>query len=167
MGAADILAQRTASDRQPVPLVATPRAEYSPAASPNGAWLAYVSNETGRYEVYVTPLATPSAGKWAISTNGGSMPRWSHHGDEVFYMDLRSNLVAVRVTPTPPFAVESRRVLFDASDFLQPSISRRNFDVAADDQRFLMVQRADGARSGQVVVAEHWPEEMRRRAAQR
>ena len=81
-------------------------------------------------------------------------------------MDLRSNLVAVRVTPTPPFAVESRRVLFDASDFLQPSISRRNFDVAADDQRFLMVQRADGARSGQVVVVENWPEEMRRRARQ-
>ena len=94
------------------------------------------------------------------------MPRWSHRGDEIFYMDLRSNLVAVRVTPNPPFSVENRRVLFDASDFLQPSISRRNFDVSADDQRFLMVQRADGARHGQVVVVENWPEEMRRKASQ-
>ena len=51
LGAADILALRAASDRQPVPLVDSPRAEYSPVASPNGAWLAYVSNETGRYEV--------------------------------------------------------------------------------------------------------------------
>ena len=76
-------------------------------------------------------------------------------------------IVAVRVTTTPPFGVQSRRVLFDASDFLQPGISRRNFDVAADDQRFLMVQRADGTRSGQVVVVENWPEEMRRRATQR
>jgi Tol biopolymer transport system component len=163
LGAADILMLRTAPDGQPIPLVASPRAEYSPVASPNGAWLAYVSNETGRYEVYVTPLATPGAGRWAISTSGGSMPRWSHRGDEIFYMDLRSNLVAVRVTPTPPFAVVSRQVLFDASDFLQPSISRRNFDVATDDQHFLMVQRADGARSGQVVVIENWSEEMRRR----
>ena len=166
MGAADILLLRAASDSQPIPLVASPRAEYSPVASPNGAWLAYVSNETGRYEVYVTPLANPGSGKWAVSTSGGSMPRWSHRGDEIFYMDLRSHLVAVRVTPTPPFAVESRRVLFDASDFIQPSISRRNYDVAADDQRFLMVQRADGARSGQVVVVENWPEEMRRRERQ-
>ena len=66
MGAADILALRTASDRQPVPLVDSPRAEYSPVASPNGVWLAYVSNETGRYEVYVTPLATPGAGKGPV-----------------------------------------------------------------------------------------------------
>ncbi|HEU4723077.1 MAG TPA: hypothetical protein VFS59_17070, partial [Gemmatimonadaceae bacterium] len=167
MGAADILLLRAASDSQPIPLVASPRAEYSPVASPNGAWLAYVSNETGRFEIYVTPLATPGSAKWAISTGGGSMPRWSHRGDEIFYMDLRSNLVAVRVTTTPPFGVQSRRVLFDASDFLQPGISRRNFDVAADDQRFLMVQRADGTRSGQVVVVENWPEEMRRRATQR
>jgi Tol biopolymer transport system component len=166
-GAGDIVVLRAASDGQPVPLVASPRAEYSPVASPNGAWLAYVSNETGRYEVYVTPLANPGSGKWAVSTSGGSTPRWSHRGDEIFYMDLRSHLVAVRVTPTPPFAVESRRVLFDASDFLQPSISRRNFDVAADDERFLMVQRADGARTGQVVVVENWPEDMRRRTERR
>jgi Tol biopolymer transport system component len=166
MGAADIVMLRAASDSQPIPWVASPRAEYSPVASPNGAWLAYVSNETGRYEVYVTPLANPGSGKWAVSTSGGSMPRWSHSGDEIFYMDLRSNLVAARVTTTPGFAVESRRVLFDASDFLQPSVSRRNYDVSADDQRFLMVQRADGARSGQVVVVENWPEEMRRRARQ-
>ena len=167
MGASDILMLRAASDTQLIPLVASPRAEYSPVPSPNGMWLAYVSNETGRYEVYVTPLATPGASKWVISTSGGTMPRWSHRGDELFYMDLRSNLVAARVTSTPSFAVESRRVLFDASDFIQTSVSRRNYDVAADDQRFLMVQRADGARTGQVVVVENWPEEMRRRATQR
>jgi serine/threonine-protein kinase len=166
-GAADILTMRVGRDSQPMPLVASPRAEYSPIVSPNGAWLAYVSNEAGPFEVWVTSLADPGAGRWPVSTSGGTMPRWSHRGDELFYMDLRSNLVAARVTPTPPFAVQSRRVLFDASDFIQTSASRRNYDVAVDDQRFLMVQRADGARSGQVVVVENWPEEMRRRASQR
>jgi Tol biopolymer transport system component len=163
MGAADIVMLRAASDSQPIPWVASPRAEYSPVASPNGAWLAYVSNETGRYEVYVTPLVNPGSGKWGVSTSGGSMPRWSHKGDELFFMDARSNLVAARVTTTPTFAVQNRRVLFGASDFIQTSVSRRNYDVSRDDQRFLMVQRADGARHGQVVVVEHWPEEIRRR----
>jgi eukaryotic-like serine/threonine-protein kinase len=166
-GAADILRLRVGIDSQPTALMASPRAEYSPVVSPNGAWLAYVSNEAGPFEVYVTSFADPGAGRWPVSTSGGTMPRWSHRGDELFYMDLRSNLVAARVTPTPPFAVQSRRVLFDASDFIQTSVSRRNYDVSADDQRFLMVQRADGARSGQVVVVENWPEEMRRRATQR
>jgi serine/threonine-protein kinase len=164
VGAADILQFRVGTDSQATPLVASPRAEYSPVVSPDGAWLAYVSNEAGPFEVYVTSLANPGAGKWPISTNGGTMPRWSHKGDELFYMDLRSNLVAVHVTTTPMFAVQSRRVLFDASNFIQTSVSRRNYDVAGDDQHFLMVQRADGARHGQVVVVEHWPEEMRRKA---
>jgi hypothetical protein len=71
--------------------------------------------------------------------------------------------VAASLTTTPVFGVADTRVLFDASDFVYPSISRRNYDVASDDQRFLMVQRAPGGKRGQVVVVEHWTEEMRRR----
>ena len=80
-----------------------------------------------------------------------------------FYLDLRWNMVAARVATAPSFAFRSTRVLFSASDFVQTAISRRNFDVAADDQRFLMVQRADGAKRGQVVVVEHWLDEIRRK----
>jgi hypothetical protein len=76
---------------------------------------------------------------------------------------LQSNLVAASLTTVPVLTVQSTRVLFNASDFVQTSISRRNYDVAADDQRFLMVQRAEGAKRGQVVVVEHWAEEIRRR----
>ena len=147
-------------DSVPTPLVASPHPEYSPVASPDGKWLAYVSHETGRYEVYVTSLAAPGDAKWAVSTGGGITPRWSHRGDELFYLDLRSNMVATRVATTPSFAVQSTRVLFNASDFIQTAVSRRNFDVARDDQRFLMVQRADGAKRGQLVVVEHWADEM-------
>jgi hypothetical protein len=63
--------------------------------------------------------------------------------------------------------VQSTRLLFDAADFIQTAASRRNYDVAADDQRFLMVQRADGAERGQVVVVvEHWLDEIRRKEKQ-
>ena len=134
--------------------------------SPDGKWLAYVSDVTGRFEVYVTPFATPGAATWAVSTSGGITPRWSHRGTEIFYLDSRSNMMAASITTAPSFAVESTRLLFDASDFIQTAVSRRNYDVAADDQRFLMVQRADGAKRGQVVVVEHWLDEIRRKEKQ-
>ncbi|HUQ81221.1 MAG TPA: hypothetical protein VM076_08790, partial [Gemmatimonadaceae bacterium] len=162
-GAGDILMMRPGVDSVPVPLVASPRAEYSPAVSPDGKWLAYVSDATGRFEVYVTPFGTPGAATWAVSTSGGVTPRWSHRGNEIFYLDLRSNMMAATIATMPSFAVQSTRLLFDASDFIQTAVSRRNFDVAADDQRFLMVQRADGAKRGQVVVVEHWLDEIRRK----
>jgi len=163
-GSGDILMLRVGVDSVPAPLVASPHPEYSPVASPDGKWLAYVSDETGRYEVYVTSLAAPGDAKWAVSNGGGITPRWSHRGDELFYLDLRSNMVATHVATTPSFAVQGTRVLFNASDFIQPAVSRRNFDVARDDQRFLMVQRADGAKRGQLVVVEHWADEMARKA---
>jgi len=71
--------------------------------------------------------------------------------------------VSTQLTTTPSVAVQNTRVLFNASDFVQTSVSRRNYDVAADDQRFLMVQRAEGATRGQVVVVEHWADEIRRK----
>lgn len=115
--------------------------------------------------MYVTLLAAPGEAKWAVSTAGGITPRWSHRGDELFYLDPRSNMVATRITTAPSFAVQSTRVLFNASDFIQTAVSRRNFDVAHDDQRFLMVQRADGAKRGQLIVVEHWADEMARKGA--
>jgi Tol biopolymer transport system component len=165
-GAGDILVLRPGADTTAAPLVTSPRAEYSPVVSPDGKWLAYTASETGRFEVYVAPFANPGAAKWAVSTAGGNSPRWSHRGDELFYLDLRSNMVAARITTTPTFAVTSSRVLFNASDFIQTSISRRNYDISADDQRFLMVQRADGVKRGQVVVVEHWQDEILRKTKQ-
>jgi serine/threonine-protein kinase len=163
-GRGDILLARPGGEGTTTPLVASPNAEYTPVVSPDGTLLAYTSNETGRIEVYVTPFAAPGSARWVISTNGGAAPRWSRRGDELFYLDVRSNMVAARVTTTPSFAVQSTRVLFNAAEFVQSSISRRNYDVSPDGQRFLMVRRADGARRGQVVVVENWAEEIRRKA---
>jgi Tol biopolymer transport system component len=117
--------------------------------------MAYSSNETGRFEVYVVPIANSGSAKWPVSSGGGLTPRWSPRGDELFYLDLQSNLVAARVTTSPSFAIQGSRILFSASGYVFPGISRHNFDVAPDGQRFLMVQRADGAKSGQVEVVEH------------
>ena len=164
-GAGDVLSFRPGVDGTPRPLLDSPRGEYSPAVSPDGQWLAFASNESGQFQVYVVPYSNPSSARWAISTRGGYGPRWSHRGDELFYIDLRSNMVSARVTTSPAFAVENSRVLFNAADFILPQ-TRRNYDVARDDQRFLMVQRADGAKSGTMIVVEHWGDEIRAKGKQ-
>ncbi|MEO7521577.1 MAG: protein kinase [Gemmatimonas sp.] len=160
-GAGDIIAARPATDTTVTPIVATSRTEYTPTVSPDGKWMAYVSNETGRLEVYVVPFPTSGSAKWPISTAGGIAPRWSRKGGEIFYLDLQSNMMAAQVTTSPSFALQGSRVLFRASDFVMTAVSRRNWDVAPDDGRFLMVQRASGSTSGQIVVVEHWLDELK------
>jgi len=86
-GAGDILAMRPGIDVAPVPVVASRFTEISPALSPNGRWLAYVSNETGSDEIYVVPFPNTGTAKWPISASGGTEPAWSHRGNELFYRD--------------------------------------------------------------------------------
>ncbi len=160
-GSGDILAARPAMDTTVTPIVATARTEYTPTMSPDGKWMAYVSNETGRLEVYVVPFPITGSAKWPISTSGGIAPRWSREGGEIFYLDLQSNMMAAQVTTSPSFALQGSRVLFATSDFVMTAVSRRNWDVSPDDQRFLMVQRASGSTSGQIVVVEHWLDELK------
>ena len=162
-GAGDILAARPATDTMVTPVVATQRLEYSPTLSPDGKWMAYVSNETGRLEVYVVAFPNTGSAKWPISTAGGIAPRWSRKGGEIFYLDLQSSMMVAEVTTTPTFSLHGTRALFRANDFVMTAVSRRNWDVSPDDQRFLMVQRANGSTSGQIVVVEHWLDELKTR----
>ncbi|HEX4931873.1 MAG TPA: protein kinase [Gemmatimonadaceae bacterium] len=161
-GSGDVLRLVPGVDTAPRALLDSPRSEWTPTVSPDGRWLAYVSNVSGRSEVYVSPFDDPGSARWAVSTTGAFAPRWSPRGDELFYVDMRARLMAARITTTPTIAVQASRVLFDASDFVLAAMSRRGYDVAPDGQRFLMVRRAEGAKRGELVVVEHWTEELRR-----
>ncbi len=153
-GAGDVLRYRPGVDREAIPTVASPRSEYSPTVSRDGRWLAYVSNESGRLEVYVVPFPEPGDRKWQLSSAGGLAPVWSARGDELFFLDLRGNMVAVRVTTGESFAAGDAQVLFVAGDLSARAVSRRNYDVTPDGQRFMMVRRAGGATRAQMVVIE-------------
>jgi eukaryotic-like serine/threonine-protein kinase len=153
-GAGDILRYRPGVDREAIPTVASPRSEYTPTISRDGRWLAYSSNESGRLEVYVVPFPVPDGRQWQISTDGGVMPLWSPRGDELFYMDLRGSMVAVQVTTGTSFAAGESRALFAAGDLARRAISRRNYDVTPDGQRFVMVRPAGGVTRAQLVVVE-------------
>ena len=149
----------------PVRFSETAPEERGPAFSPDGQWLAYSSNETGRSEIYITAYPGPG-GRIAISTGGGRSPRWSSSGREMFYRNGRQMMV-VTLNLGPTIRVGTPRVLFDG-DFIQEldQTSAHNYDVSRDSQRFLMVApaaREPGAEARpRVVVVENWFEELKR-----
>jgi len=159
-GSGDILAIRPGIDTAPVPLVATKFTEMSPALSPNGRWLAYVSNETGEDEIYVVPFPNRGAAKWQISAGGGTEPLWSHRGNELFYRDGSGNLVVVAVNTTPRFSLGRSAALFSAAGFSSFRFAPQ-YAVAPDDQRFLMIRELETGTPDKLIVVENWFEELR------
>ena len=81
----NILAWRPGVDSVPVPLFQSDYREIKPTVSPDGRWIAYASDETGRYEIYVRPFPDVSAGRWQVSIDGGRSPHWAHSGQELFF----------------------------------------------------------------------------------
>ena len=159
-GSGDLLATSSLSDTIATPIVATKRAEYSPAVSPDGQWLAYSSDLTGRFEVYIVPRTAPASTRVLVSTAGGSSPRWSADGRALFYLTLETRLMEARISTAPTLRVDGMRTLFNASQFVQTSTSRRNYDVAPDG-RFLFVRRSGDAQPSAMVVVEHFVDEVR------
>jgi serine/threonine-protein kinase len=148
-------------DRQPRPIIQTPASEVDARLSPDGRWLAYASDESGRYEVYVQPFAG-SGGKWQISSDGGREPVWAHNGRELFYRSGEKMMVA-DVTAQPTFQATTSRLLFQGP-YVRTNTISADYDVTPDDQRFLMVQpleQPSPATDFNVVL--NWFEELRQR----
>jgi len=130
-------------DTATVPLVASPVfGENSPALSPDGRWLAYSSNESGRNEVYVRPYPNVDAGRWQVSQAGGDSPHWSHTGRELFYQNGAKALVAVAVVPGVTFTLGAQVTLFTTSGFAGAPPNFLYYDVAPGDQRFVLFRKA-------------------------
>ncbi|MEX2049548.1 MAG: hypothetical protein WEB90_08225, partial [Gemmatimonadota bacterium] len=138
-GVGDILAMRTGDAGAPISLVATPFREQSPTLSPDERFMAYSSNETGRFEVYVVPFPNASAAKWAVSAGSGAEPLWSNSGRELFYRDGQGDMVAVQVETDPTFSLGSTTTLFSAAEY-RANVNHRRYDVTPDDARFIMLR---------------------------
>jgi Tol biopolymer transport system component/predicted Ser/Thr protein kinase len=149
------------SDHKIQSFLRTPATEGAAAFSPDGHWLAYVSDESGRFEVYVQPYPGPG-GKWQISTDGGTEPVWNRNGRELFYRS-GNKMMAVDITVQPGFTVGKPRVLFEGSYVPTPA-TIPNYDVSPDGQRFLIVKEDQQAKNlTQINVVLNWFEELRQK----
>jgi Tol biopolymer transport system component/tRNA A-37 threonylcarbamoyl transferase component Bud32 len=162
-GNGDIMAVRPGVDTIARALVATPAEELAPAISPDGRWLAYSSNESGRREVYVRPFPETDRARYQVSAEGGMSPVWNPNGKELLYVDAAQHMVSVTLVGRESFQAGPTRVLFSTSDY-QTNPYQPQFDLSRDGQRFVMIRRETGTNLGLVVVT-NFLEELRRRMA--
>jgi eukaryotic-like serine/threonine-protein kinase len=151
------------SSRKAELFLGTPFNEGAARFSPDGRWLAYVSDESGRPEIYVQPYPGPG-GKWQVSADGGTEPVWNRNGRELFYRS-GNKMMAVETTTSPSFSAGNSRMLFEgeylATDYPQLG---SDYDVSADGQRFLMVKETERSLpTDQINVVLNWFDELKRR----
>jgi Tol biopolymer transport system component len=146
-------------DRQPFAYSQSTFNEVQGQISPDGRWAAYVSDASGRTEVYVRPFPRGD-GQWQISVDGGIEPVWRGDGRELFFIAANQTLMAVTVDggPMPEFAAPTR--LFDtsmASGFVNTSYTRNQYAVTTDGQRFLVNEHPEGGATPPVTIVLNWP----------
>jgi dipeptidyl aminopeptidase/acylaminoacyl peptidase len=142
------------------PLAASRFTETHPAVSPDGRWLAYVSDQSGDEEVYVRPLGR-DGDLVQVSRGGGGEPLWSPDGRELFYrgeVDGEPRLMAASVQTAPAITVTARRPLFSVADMVTAT-PHRNYDLSPDGKTFVMVQRSPATR---IMIIQNLPALVRR-----
>jgi hypothetical protein len=163
--AEDVLQLRLDGTHVVTPLVQTPFSERNGEASPDGRWLAYEANDSGRFDIYVRPFPDVSSGHWQVSTDGGTRPLWARNSQELFYLTPAGALMRVGVGRGPTWVATAPTKLFEGR-YGAPANVGRTYDVSPDGQRFLMIKPvgspdATGAPASLVVV-QHWAEELKR-----
>ena len=143
------------------PLLATEFNERNAELSPDGQWLAYESNASGQYEIYVRPFPNVDEGQRLISRDGGTRPLWAPDGRELFYLSRGGELMAVRVQTEPSFAPGNAQVVFGGRT-LAPALGR-SYDISPDGKRFLMIKEPTrDASSTEIILVQNWFQELER-----
>ena len=144
-------------------LIETEGVDIHGKVSPDGRWMAYMSNESGQFEVYVRPFPNVDDGRWQISRDGGRSPLWAPDGQELFFK-VGSDVMAVTVETEPTFNPGNPEVLF-TGQYRSSSAGRGPAWDVAPDGRFLMIRSAGAtgqAAAPHIVVVENWFEELQR-----
>ena len=167
----DIWLLQVRGDRRPRALVQSRFTEGYPDFSPDGHWLAYASDESGRSEVYVQPYPGPGP-RQQVSTDGGTGPAWSRVGGELFYTTTTqtvggqaafTKMMAVAVGLQPALTAGAPRMLFEGRYGASAAI--RSYDVTSDGRRFLMVQQKErpAVKASEMILVQNWLAELKAR----
>jgi serine/threonine-protein kinase len=160
-----IPASAASTPKTPQPLIETPAGEVNGEISPDGRWLAYQSNDTGRDEIYVRPFPNVNSGRWQVSTAGGRTPVWSHRGDELFFKSADAAIMSVQVETGPSWSAGQPIQVARPGLFPAIAVLPRQFEVSADGRRFLVIKDANvgaGQTQNQIAVVQNWTEELKR-----
>ena len=177
-GATLVIEQQTRGDldllaldgeRRVTPLLATMFVERNGDLSADGRWIAYQSNDSGRFEIYVRPFPDVDGGRWQVSTSGGTQPVWASDSRELFFVDPDGRIVGVPVQAGVRFTAGNPRVMVDKVRVVSPpGIVGRMYDVSRDGQHFLMIKGSEGDEQAppppQIIVVQNWFEELKRLA---
>jgi Tol biopolymer transport system component len=151
---------------KPQPYLTTEFNEHQGRFSPDGRFVAYTSDVSGRNEIYVQPFPEASHGKWVVSSGGGVEPRWRHDGRELFYISADSKMMAVEVTTSPTFQVAGSKVLFQAPIWGGGAVNNvTRYDVTADGKKFLINSGAAEveAQAAPITVVLNWPQLLKKK----
>jgi WD40 repeat protein len=167
---ADIGVVSVEGDRTKKLLLHEKYAEMDPQISPDGRWMAYASDESGRFEIYVRPYPEVKGGKWQVSTSGGIWPLWSRDGRELFYRSGNA-FMAVWVKTGPTFSLETPRMMFRGTYAFFPTIPNvSNWEISPDGKRFLMIKSSASSGSAseapeprKITIVLNWFEELKQR----
>jgi hypothetical protein len=133
--------------------------------SPDGRWMAYQSNESGKDEIYVRPFPNVNEGRWQVSANTGTRPLWSRDGRELFYFIPPGVIMAAPIVPGAAFSAGTPVAVVKGT-YSSPQTGRM-YDVSPDGRRFLLIKevRPQGEAAApppQLIVVQHWSEELKR-----
>ena len=159
-GGDDILAIPTSGTRTLLPVVATPASEQTGEVSPDGNWVAFVSDEAGRNQVYVAPFLA-AGGRTLVSSGAATQPAWVSNNELAYVSTETDSLMLARLEFGPTIRV-TRAALFDARNYERGSISFRNYDVARDGKSFIFVRSTSQRTAIEPVFVANWVEEVRR-----
>jgi Tol biopolymer transport system component len=163
----DVMQVELEGTHRVTPLVQSPFTERNGIVSPDGRWLAYEANDSGRFEIYVRPFPEVNSGHWQVSTGGGTRPLWARSGQELFYVSPTGALMRVGVERASSWMATPPTLLVKEGYFTFPGGNGgRTYDISPDGQRFLMIKEGGGtdqtAAPPQIIVVQHWQEELKR-----
>jgi Tol biopolymer transport system component len=152
-------------DKKPFPFMRTEFGEIATRVSPDGHWVAYRSNESGRNEIYVQPFnasqdagTAAAGGKWLISDGATGMPRWRADGKELYYLSPGARIMAVPITTSPGFQVGARQEMFQMPPAFMQAVQNPGVlaDLTADSKRFLLAMPRQQNTRDEFTVVMNW-----------
>jgi serine/threonine-protein kinase len=151
------------------PLLQTPFDELRGVISPDGHWLAYESDSSGQFEIWVRPFPNTNVAQYQISTSGGTRPVWAHNGKELFFIGVDGTLMGVPVEATATmWNAGAPTKLLESRYYTGAGNPNRSYDVSPDGRRFLMIKAASADPTTvppNIIVVLHFDEELKRLAA--